>query len=180
MEKICKYLTRDNITLAIAIAGFLLSVINIVKDLILNRSKISINLDRATMLLYRSNHPILFRMIVENKSRLPICISRMFLVCNGKTFEFEWIPERVFNGTERQGEQVLDSNNQYSTSLPSVAQGLGAIGGFFFVYTDNDYTIDDLIRYPSKIIVNTNRGKKKFNIKLDDKTVFAIEKQICY
>ncbi len=178
MENFCKFLTFDNITFTIAVVGFLLSLITFVKDVITNRSRLSINLDRATILSCRTNHPILFRMIVENKSRLPICISRMFLLCNGKKFEFEWIPERVFNATETKSKHTLDCNNRYSTGFPSIAQGLGAIGGFFFVYTDNDYTADDLTKYPVKLILNTNRGKKKFFINLNEKNVFTVSSYI--
>lgn len=180
MNEIIKYFTRDNITLALAILGSILSTFNFVKNLITNRKRLSVNFDRATILLCRTNHPILFRMIIENKSRLPICVSRMFLECNGKKFEFEWVPEYVHHAAEKQGKQILTHNEHLSTGFPSIAQGLGAIGGFFFLYTDKDYTGDDLVKHPVQLILNTNRGKKKIPLNLNENNFFKIKQYNYY
>lgn len=155
-----KYLTKENISLAIATAGLVLSIINVIRQELFNRAKIN--------LLYRSHYcgrTANFDLLIENWSKLDISISRMFLVADNNEYEFRYMPKTVWKiGNDAKG-CVKEIE---SISLPQTILGLGAIGGYFCVDVG-----PEIISFLSKSGVSltmkivTNRGAFSFSFIAD-------------
>lgn len=158
----------DKITLFIAIIGCLLSLYNFIKDIAMNRSRLSISFKKATLLKPYNGNPIVFRMMIENCSRLPISISRMFLSCEDAFIEFEWVPENIFHAETLQSGKIINSNTYSSVSFPINIPGLGAAGGFFNLYTYDTNIHTKFYNRHLELILHTNRGKKRFALQIDD------------
>lgn len=146
-------LTKDNISLIIAIAGFVLSVFNIIRTEYFNKAKLKFT--------YRSHYcgqTVNFNFLIENCSRLDISISRMFLIAGNEEFEFRFLPKTVWSVTEQCGNTEVEKENIKSISLPQTIAGLGALGGYFSVQVSEN--VMDVLKDEANIAIKvmTNRG----------------------
>ncbi|MBA8935837.1 hypothetical protein [Clostridium beijerinckii] len=157
-------LTKETITFLIAIIGFLLSLFNTLYLLLSNRKNINLIYKYHEECSRLRNKPIYFEFIIENRSRLNISISRMFLNVNETTFEFSSSPEFIYEHTRSNGSCVVDRKVFYSNTLPQTISGLGVLGGFFWVDTSDDFEYDRLYKSDISISLHTNRGKLTFPI----------------
>lgn len=156
----------DNETLKtfISIMGFALSVFNLCYLLITNCFKIKFIAKSYTFCSNLDKHPIFFEFAIENHSRIPVSLSRMFLNVNGINYEFQWEKEEIGYSNRNQGERILASNSFYSIPLPQIISGMGIVGGFFFVDTDDELTEDIFLKSNVFVEVYTSRGKRKFKL----------------
>lgn len=166
-----KYLTKENITFAIAVLSFTLSLWNFSKDIWNNRSKISLQCKSCTTGKIGSRNIIYFQFSIENKSRLSISISRMFFVVNDIQYEFNWIPELIFKGTHTTAQKVTDEEHIYSEKIPHTIDGLGVWGGFFSIITPCILSNQELLNSNTYILFFTNRGVKKTPLTLHDELI---------
>lgn len=155
--------------MTISIISFFLSLWNFFTPLYNNRSKLTVSLEKVTNLSHLCDKPFIFRMTLENRSRLSISVSRMFLSCNNKTFEFEWLPRSVASTVETAGDDKHVTHH-CSVELPYTIQGLGAAGKYFWVYTCNSFNCHDLVDYPVFLTCYTNRGIKKIKLNISENT----------
>ena len=118
MDKILSLLTKENITFLIAVLGFLLSLYNFLRDILQNRMKLHV--------IYK-NH------LISEHDHKGISISRIFLNIDDISLEFYWIPQFVFQATQKCKGEILDEINVHTIPLPAHIEGYGIIGGFFFV-----------------------------------------------
>jgi len=158
-----KFLTKENISLFIAIAGFVLSIFNIIRQYYFNRAKINI--------IYRSHYcggSVSFNLAIENCSQLDISISRMLLIVNNKEFEFLYLPKTIWTITHRTGGVETDRKKIDSISFPQTIGGLGAVGGCFAVDVDKETC--GLFESPVAVALKvfTNRGCFLFPVMADN------------
>ena len=159
-------IAKEQITLIIAILSFMLSLYNFFYSLLINRSNLKLIYKSHSCCNLTPEYPIIFNLVFENKSRLDISISRLFLKVNESTYEFDsetnWIGEK----TNRTGNKITDKITLYSLEIPQTISGLGAIGGYFWVgtYKKIEFNKSDQVT----IIAYTNRGKFKYPINFGD------------
>ncbi len=163
-------LTRDNITLAIAIIGMLLSIYNFVHGCLQNRMKISV--------IYKNHHltktdckSINISLCLENLVKEPIAISRMFLNINSESYEFFWVPQFIYYADYKDKDEILDVIKLHSVTLPARLEGNGVLGGFFFVDVKKPITNDELADANTSITIHSNKGIKTYTIAMDNVSV---------
>lgn len=123
-------ITKENITLIISLLGLILSISNTTYLFIVNRKSL-----KVTFKKYIDCNPIdnsmFFNLIIENRSRTKISISRMFLVIDNLKLEFDAYPSPIFSRIDKTGKKVDSSITLYSQTLPKDIDGLCSIGGLF-------------------------------------------------
>lgn len=160
--QILNLFTKENITFIIAILGFGLSVYNFTKDIIQNRFKIDLKLKAYVPVEYYSETQFMFKMCIENKSKLPVSISRIILHINSESFDFDSVPHPAYSNIQRTGKKITNEIHIQTISVPQTIPGLGILGDFFYVITNPNI----LPELPNNAVIEiiTNRGNKKFLI----------------
>lgn len=159
-------MTKDQITLIIAVLSFMLSLYNFLHSLLINRSNLKLIYKSHSCCNFAPEYTIIFNLVFENKSRLDISISRLFLKVNESIYEFDselnWIGEK----TRRTGNKITDKITLYSLEIPQTVSGLGAVGGYFWVDTYKKLELNKSDQVT--IIAYTNRGKFKYPVNFGD------------
>lgn len=151
--------TKANITFAIAVAGFGLSVCNAARDWLSNRKNISVSAPFA--FCHEDNAGYSFIMIeFVNHSKLPITITRIQATIDGKCFELGQESVRMFEFThpERKGRVADDS-----ALLPISINSLG--------YAKALFSIENWPQISQKLIsleIDTNRGTLRKSVEISD------------
>lgn len=161
------YVTKENITFIIALIGFILSIYNFVHERLQNRMKLKIIYKNHGISEYDSSG-ITIAMAIENHVAQPISVTRMFLNINDVSIEFYWIPQIVFSSELKQKERILASTNVHSIELPTIIEGYGVLGGFFYTKYPTTITNKFLKDAKTSITVHTNKGKKTYEINLNN------------
>lgn len=163
MEKFLVLLTKDNITFLIAVFGFLLSVYNFLRELLQNRMSLHVT--------YKNHHisshdkmGITLSLSIENKVKIPLSISRIFLNINNESLEFYWIPQFVFRATQSSKGNIYDEINIHTIPLPVQIEGYGIVGGFFFVKSSRTITNEELFSSKTSITIYSSKGIKTYPI----------------
>lgn len=170
MNYFFKILTRENITFFIAFAGFILSLYNFTYEKFQNRMNISV--------IYKNHHisqvspkELTFSLAIENRVKNPISVTRMFLILNGHSYEFFWVPQIIYYADYKSGKTLLDEVKLHSVELPAKIEGNGVLGGFFFVKVDRDLTDDILFCADTEIQIYSSKGIRKYPIKINNPSV---------
>lgn len=151
--------SRDNITLAIAIFGAFGTVLNIYKN------RFALKLTYRSQLVPPSSKLgiMLFDLLIENKSNLPVSVSRIFISIGKVSGEF--LHEKYYVSSQKYSSNNTDIKNEiYTIPLPVKIEGLGAVGGYFKLQLPKYIPESELINSEVKITLITNRGKKHFKI----------------
>lgn len=159
-----KFVDNETLKTIISIMGFALSIFNLCYLLITNCFKIKFISKSYAFCSNLHKHPIFFEFAIENHSRIPVSLSRMFLIVNGISYEFQWEKEEIGYSNRNQGEKILANNSFYSISLPQIIPGMGIVGGFFLVNTDDELTEENFLKSTVFVVVHTGRGKRKFKL----------------
>lgn len=146
------WLTMQNITFAIAVAGFLMSLASWIHTFITQRKKLrfwasSYKYSKDSLLLYLK---------IENKSRLPITITRIILFSGKHTTECVSTSEWVRSSTQKDGSEISAQKNYYSMQMPISIPSLGGAGGYV-LFRDDQYTFP-VLSTPLTLEFHTNRG----------------------
>lgn len=162
------YLTKifDIVTFAIAVIGFILSIWNFVETRIQNRVNLSVECKDFIIADNFARKPLYIALSVVNKSRLPIAVSRAFIVAANEKFEFSWIPQIVHQARLGTKDEVFDRTIVKSITLPINLSGLGTIGGYFYTETFDRITEDLIKETSATIVLHTNRGVKEYSVEL--------------
>ena len=143
-ESLLSILTRENITLALAVLGFMGTLISAICALWNRRRKISVDVrDYA----YRQNL-IQLLVFLENQSSLPLIISSVEIKIGEGKKECELLPKKI---TKR--DEILYRSPMFPINLPA---HVGA--SYFFVFLDSP----DIGLAPGKnlfLVIHTNRGE---------------------
>lgn len=119
MNNIWKFLSNnDNITTIISVLAFVLSMINTFYLIFTQRPKIKVSFKEYTFLKNLPDKPFLLGVIIENKSRLSVSISKMNLNINDTKYEFSWIPIIICNTNLSQNNNTLDKVSVHSLTFP--------------------------------------------------------------
>ena len=162
-------LIKENITFFIAVIGFLLSIWNFFEPKIKNRCNLQIECKdfiTASHLTRESKMPMYLSLTINNKSTLPISISRMFLTINQQTFEFTWIPQIVHQSRLTCRDTILDSTVVKTHPFPVHIPSLNLVSGYFCTFVNESFTDDILLRASCSITLHTSRGVKTYNLNL--------------
>ena len=156
--------SKENITFLIAVIGFFLSVLNFIKNIMENRFKLKLEFKSAGIQNKFPNNPIYFEMLMENCSRLPVSIARIFLKIGSEQFEFDWKEHEIYCDKVIQNQKIVTTKTHYSSTLPHTIEGLGIWGRFFYVKTNETFHFDSFLKNNNTLILYTNRGKKKLKL----------------
>lgn len=145
------------LTLIIAIAGFLMSLISWVRDIVTQRVHLDVQITRANV---NVKNPGLFCYLsVVNRSRLPIAITSLAISQSGIETYCIPVPKCVLEHTHKIGNTVVERRTEYSTALPIQLQGLGGL-----TVLAQFEGLPEAIQTDSKslnLVVYTNRGKPR-------------------
>lgn len=141
------------------ILGFVIAAINAIYYFVHNRKKITLHISRYKYLknYYEGLPWAHITFCVENKSQLPIAITRLILCVDGKKYNNDYYSREVFTEKRKINEEIISQHSHYSTMLPVTVPPMGALG------------IDLLFRLSPSVLstpeknltfeVYTNRGK---------------------
>ncbi len=164
--EICNFLidNKEMVTFVIALIGFLLSVYNFVCELKRNHMRLKITYKNH---LCGNTSPgfLLIMMNIENLSRLPVSISRMFLHIGEERFEFSSLPQFAYERVRRTGDEIHDKVVTHSQELPVMIPALGIVGGFFHICGN---ITEKLNSEMVTIELWTTRGKKKYSMMINN------------
>ncbi len=128
MEKI----NFDMIANVIGILGFVVSVINVVYFFAIRRKNLKIRFEEFGISPYYSDNEILkIRFCFQNLSQLPVSITRIQLIVDGKAYDCTNLPIMVEERTRKRGSDVIDRITINSISVPVNLQPLMAQGDYF-------------------------------------------------
>ncbi|MEG0769901.1 MAG: hypothetical protein RSG59_08245 [Ruthenibacterium sp.] len=149
---------REAITFFLALAGFVMSAGNSAFLIYKNRRRVKVLWKSVSVAEHLPKHPVMLEAIIENHSAQPIALSRIFLVLDRCRYEFEWIPQVCFTSSYRIGKEILNQQVMLSMQLPISLAGIAATGGFLYVNTDDDLTIEMLKIGDAQIEFCTSKG----------------------
>lgn len=146
----------SGISALISLCALMVSIWHWISDYIKEKPNINLTLRgyRPKGLSQKINPFAVFSVIIENKSKLDIAITRMYLTVKGETLEFEWQEKSsVFNNK-------LVIQNQ---KLPIHIVGMGAFGGHCLIFekSETNINLNNLSNTPFSIKVITSRGYSK-------------------
>ena len=149
------FLTKENITFILSVAGSLLGVINFIHTFISNRKNIDIKILDYTQI----NHVVQFFLYIQNQSASQICISSISIHHEGKHIFCELIPKKI------------RKTNDTLICTPMFPLNLAPLCGYqyFFEFLDCP---NNLVA-PEKtveVVIHTNRGPIKKSVNLGDKS----------
>lgn len=161
---------RENITLVIAIAGFVMSLYNFFRAIWDKRCSFSVGYVSHYCHLSRSEKhaELVFRLNFINQSSVPLTIVRMFMVVDDKKYEFLFPEQQVYRMTRTENGKTFQIGEIKSQSLPVRIEGNGALGGYFAVYLPPEMEKRFQLAGTWKIIVQATQKKKTFSIVADN------------
>lgn len=159
-----KLFTKESISIIIAILGFILSVINAWYLYYTNRRRFVVKITDLLPSQIDGDTSIDFGLLIENKSRITLTISQLYLVIGNQEYSFDWEPTFVACTTTKLSGVPQAKIDLFSMQLPQTIQGLGAVGGFFHVKPPYKFLESDLKNANAQIKVYTTRGIKAYPI----------------
>ena len=88
MSNLFDFVSNDYISTYIAVASFVISIANSIYLICINSFKISLIAKSYALCDNLEGHPIYFELAIENNSRIPLAVSRMYLNVNERKYEF--------------------------------------------------------------------------------------------
>jgi len=148
------WMNKENVTLVIAVLAFILSTISWVNTLVSNRKKLRISISSYKMI---ASDASLFYLSIENLSRLPISISRIFLVDGESKYECSCVPQKVLEHTTRSGNVVTEHAVFRNLAVPISLTSLGGIHGYVYFPVSSANSLVP----PAELtfLLHTNRGR---------------------
>ena len=148
-----KYLTRDNITLALSIIGSAGTVITWIVSYVKSRKNLSVKIVK----LLRSKNIMILYIMINNKSRLPIAIESLSITYKDKIFPCALIPKKTFERTTKTGSVIKENKSYYTLQLPIYLPSLGGTSGYFLF--DIPEEVSQNLSTPLTVLIHSNRGK---------------------
>ena len=143
------------ITFGIAVAGFLMSLATWIHTFLSQRKNIRIRITEC-----KSDDEITLCFVhIENKSRLPIAITRIVLLSEQNEVDCVPFPTWGLDDTRRSGKEIISRKSYYSMQMPIAISALGAVSGYVLFQSDQRMIPDDAKLLNLKVY--TNRGLTK-------------------
>lgn len=147
-----QYITKENITLAIALIGAIGTIASWVYSFVSNRKRLSFKIVSS----YYKNNSIVAFVMIENKSRLPVSINAISLLTNEDVIICGQIPTKILEITNRSGQEVTDRRKIYTMQFPiSLASLSGASGYVYFDLKNQEINAEEDLSFK----IGTNRGE---------------------
>lgn len=147
-----EFITKENVTLAVAVFGAVGSLITMIKNSREKRRNVKINVISYTSAKDKN----VFLAVFENRSILPVSITGISLLLNGKEYACPFKPVVISEEIKHSGIQNLSVKKNYSFELPIVLNGLESVQGHL-AFSD----CQDILTESEKLVtfrVDANRG----------------------
>ena len=124
--------TLKNIGSITGILGFIISIINFAYFFVIRRKKLNVRFgDIGIREYYDSNDMLKVQFSFENKSQLPISITRIQLVLSETFYDCNRLPVVIEEVTRKRKNEIYDRDIVKSVCIPINLPALGAYSGFF-------------------------------------------------
>lgn len=153
LQTVQKYLTRDNITLAIAIFGALGNIANWIVNYCRSRRNITIQINR----ICHFGNTIVAYVTIQNESRLPISINNISAKIDGNLYNGFHVPQRTIKITRQTGDTITATREHSSMSFPLNLGCLSGVSGYLCF--DFSKEACEILSTLLTFQVSTNRGK---------------------
>lgn len=174
LENVIEWLNdRNNVTLLIAIAGFALSLWNMVEAQLKNRKNVQIYVQNV----FRSgpNEKDFYAEILNvtfiNKSREAITLSGLAVECDGKIHRFGEYQQMLIEKKRTTGNREISRSTWHSDTFPQKLEGLGCVH-MLVSTTTKDLCIKS--QSPYVFILYTNKGTIKKTLVNDISDIKAL------
>lgn len=156
--------SRDNITFAIAVAGFLLSTWNTVHDWIRNRRAVTVEIKDIFSLRDTAGRTTeIIKLIIVNRSKEPITISKLTVHCGESVNQFGEYRPTLLTTRNKDSEGIIEKTTWHPAIFPVKIEGLG--GERFLFASTGDLAAVSLNRWCiAEFSSNKGRFKKKFQV----------------
>lgn len=138
----------------LTVMAFVMSLTSWIHTFINQRKRLSISVVACDKFDTR----LVFLFFFENKSRLPISITRIKLCNNGKSVENEPVERLLFENTKTLGKEITDHHSLYSERFP-ISLGMLDSCSAYVVFADCQ-RVFEMIPTLLNFQVYTNRGKE--------------------
>lgn len=158
-----KYLTRDNITLALSIIGSVGTLLTWLLTFINSRRNIKLKVIKYCKL----HNSLIMYMVINNNSSSSIILNSVSVKLNDIIYPCSTSPKRVFAFQNKTGEIVNYSKDYFSVEFPINLSSCSGMSGYFLF----DIPEEDLKTLSTPLIlqVSSNRGKSlEIELKLEN------------
>lgn len=148
-----KYITKENITLVLAIIGSVGTAISCINRFLQSRIKLS-------LILYgfrKTDKGLLMYVGISNKSQMPISITSISLKIDEDSFNCKEIPERVVENIYRSNGVEYGRDDKYSMLMPISLSSLFSACGY--VYFELPPQVLKSVSTQATFLIHTNRNK---------------------
>lgn len=160
-ETFTELLTRDNVTLALSIFGSLGTLITLITNFLVYRKNLKIHISDA---FYLSDRKLLYiKVLFENRSRLPISITKISLSINKEIFTPTKLTHCVHDYKNKDGEEIVDRIFTYNSQLPKMISALGAECGYI-IFDIPEEVMQNLSTPLSYSIYSTRPGVQRIEL----------------
>jgi hypothetical protein len=134
---------RQNITLLIAVAGFVMSIYNFIKDFIQNRTRIRIDIQDCFRLTSSGGTPDIIHIKLLNLSKRPVVLSAITIKngsrfeLRGKRYRFGSYRRKIVSRTHEKGGILEKEEVWFSDVLPVKIEEYGC-ANLLIMADDND------------------------------------------
>ncbi|MDE7046804.1 MAG: hypothetical protein K2P25_02280 [Lachnospiraceae bacterium] len=147
------YITRENITLAIAVFGALGTIASWISNFYHTRKNIGIQIIKIS----RIKNSLIAYVSFQNKSQLPISINSISIQVDGKSYSGCAIPPHTIKITKQTGNAITGTREYQSIPFPVNLGSLSGASGYIFF--DTSKSVVEALSSPLTVLVSTNRGK---------------------
>lgn len=157
-----EFINKENILAAISVLAFIMSLSTWVFTFINQRRKVKLNVEHYYQSGNGNYHFFLFS--IENRSRLPILITHIYLINeNQNKLKCQIMPTEVITTTLKSGNVEKTLKSIYSIQFPISISSLDGISGYI-AFEDRQKVIP-VLTTDANFEVHTNRGRS-FLLKL--------------
>ena len=160
----------------LTVMAFVMSLTSWIHTFINQRKRLSISVVACDKFDTR----LVFLFFFENKSRLPISITRIKLCNNGKSVENEPVERLLFENKKTLGKEITDHHSLYSERFP-ISLGMLDSCSAYVVFADCQ-RVFEMIPTLLNFQVYTNRGKElQMTLRKPGRSVLKMwdKKQFC-
>lgn len=159
------FLSRDNITLAIAVLGAVISLCNSASGFLHSRQNFRIHIIKITHV----GEFLVAYLCLENKSRLPISITSLSTIIGGKKYSGFSIPPHTFKSVFYENDVRVSYRECQTMIFPINLGSLSGASGYIS-FDISEEACKSLSKHLN-IVVSTNRGRlKKMKLRLPEWT----------
>lgn len=130
-NEISTLLTRENITLALSIFGTIGTLITFISSFMTKRKNLRIKISDSVY--NRTLKMLTFACSFENRSQLPIAVTSVGFILDGREFPPVKYPKCVEEYARRHGDEVVDRKFLYNLNFPVDIQQLSSASGYILL-----------------------------------------------